>query len=152
MSQVEKIVTDTIRATYHLLDTNRRINSFELFGYDIMLDDDFKPYLIEVNSNPSLECSCALLTKLFSEMIDNTFRIVLDPLFPPPPGFSQKKVSIGQDFLVINRFELIFDERVDKEFLSQRMSKIDPADLRELQNLEMEDSEEEAYDDKEGLE
>ena len=88
MSQVEKIVTDTIRATYHLLDTNRRLNSFELFGYDIMLDDDFKPYLIEVNSNPSLECSCALLTKLFAEMIDNTFKIVLDPLFPPPPGFS----------------------------------------------------------------
>lgn len=57
LMQVKKIVTDTIRATFHVLDSKKRLNSFELFGYDFMFDDHFKPYLIEVNSNPSLEPS-----------------------------------------------------------------------------------------------
>lgn len=48
-----------------------------------MFDTKFKPYLIEVNSNPSLEVSSTLLAKLFTAMLDNTFRIAIDPLFPP---------------------------------------------------------------------
>ena len=66
MVQIKKIVTDTVRATFHLLDSKRRLNSYELFGYDFMFDDNFKPFLIEVNSNPSLEPSSNLLTKLFT--------------------------------------------------------------------------------------
>ena len=52
----------------------------------------------------------------------------------------------------LNRFELIFDERVDGEFLKQRMAKIDPAALRELQTLEMEEQEDEAFDERDVLE
>jgi len=111
--QVKKIVTDSIRATFHLLDSKKRMNTFELFGYDFMFDDQFKPYLIEVNSNPSLEPSSTLLAKLFSSMLDNTFRIAIDPLFPPNDGFSMKKGSIGIEICPENRFDLIFDERID---------------------------------------
>jgi len=34
---------------------NNRKNSFEFFGYDFMVDDEFKVWLIEVNSSPSME-------------------------------------------------------------------------------------------------
>jgi tubulin polyglutamylase TTLL1/tubulin monoglycylase TTLL3/8 len=56
-----------------------------------MFDEDFKPYLIEVNTNPCLELSSPLLARLIPNMMENAFRIVADPLFPPPEGFSQKK-------------------------------------------------------------
>ena len=30
-------------------------SSFELFGYDFIIDNDMDPWLIEVNTNPCLE-------------------------------------------------------------------------------------------------
>lgn len=107
-----------------MLDSKKRLNTYELFGYDFMFDDNFKPYLIEVNSNPSLEPSSTLLMKLFSFMLDNTFRIAIDPLFPPNEGYSLKKGAIGIDVCPENRFDLIFDERIDGPELMQNLSKI----------------------------
>ncbi len=36
---------------------NKNRTSFELFGFDFMLDEDFRLWLIEVNTNPSLGSS-----------------------------------------------------------------------------------------------
>jgi tubulin monoglycylase TTLL3/8 len=106
-------VTDTIRATFNKIDKTRRINSFEIFGYDFMIDDNFKLYIIECNTNPCLELSAPLLGKLLPQMLDNAFRIAIDPLFMPSKGFTAKKGSVGADTCPENRFELIFDEVVD---------------------------------------
>ena len=55
-----------------------RENSFELFGFDIMFDDDWNAYLIEVNASPSMDYSTKITSKLVPEMIDNLFEIVID--------------------------------------------------------------------------
>lgn len=36
------------------LDPHRRHHSFEILGFDQMLDDNLNLYLIEVNNNPAL--------------------------------------------------------------------------------------------------
>ena len=49
-----------------------------------MIDEDLKPWLIEVNTNPCLEVCCPLLSRIISHLIENTLRIAIDPMFPPP--------------------------------------------------------------------
>jgi hypothetical protein len=48
-----------------------------------MIDEDFRVYLIEVNTNPCLETNCPLLARIISELLDNTFRIAFEPVFLP---------------------------------------------------------------------
>ena len=45
-------------------------------------------------------------------MLDSAFRICLDPLFPPKPD-SKKNVNTLPELLPVNKFELVFDERID---------------------------------------
>ena len=47
-------------------------------------------------------------------MIENAFRIALDPIFPPPLNYSSTyKYNIPENALHYNKFELIFDEERD---------------------------------------
>lgn len=51
--QIESIVVKSLISVMNSIEPNP--NCFELFGYDIMIDEDLKCWLIEVNSSPSLE-------------------------------------------------------------------------------------------------
>lgn len=93
------------------LDPQRRCHSFEVFGYDFMIDEDLKVYLIEANTNPCLELSCPLLARIIPAMLDSAFRIALDPLFPP--NSQKKNANTLPEMLPINKFELVFDERLE---------------------------------------
>ena len=87
-----------------------------------MLDEDFRLYLIEVNTNPCLEMSCPLLCRIIPELLDNAFRIVLDPIFPSPDLSSNKKYSINEIPQEI-KFTLVFDEGVDGPDLKKLQTK-----------------------------
>jgi hypothetical protein len=73
-----------------------------------MIDQDFKIYLIEVNTNPCLSVPCPLLARILTNLLDSTFRIAIDPLFPPPDSNMLRKMNT--DILPETKFELIFDE------------------------------------------
>lgn len=72
--QIKKLITDTIKATSFKLDSRRLLNSFEILGYDFMLDENFKLSLIEVNTNSCLETESPLLSRIIPELIENTFK------------------------------------------------------------------------------
>lgn len=81
---IQRVTTDVMKASYFLLDPNCRENNFELFGVDFMIDEDFKVWLLEFNTNPCLELCCPLLEQLIPRMLDNALTIALDPLIPMP--------------------------------------------------------------------
>jgi len=55
-----------------------RNNSFELFGYDVMFDDEMNIYLIEINASPAMDYSTKITERLVKEMIETLFQIVID--------------------------------------------------------------------------
>ena len=68
---------------------------FELFGYDFMMDDDLKLVLIEVNTNPCLETeSCPLLSRLISQVVDQTFKVTVDPFFDG----TENEIGLSQEY------------------------------------------------------
>ena len=110
--QMNKVSTDIFGACHGKLDPKRRLHCMEVFGLDFMIDDEFKVYLIEVNTNPCLELSSPLLARLIPNMLENALKIGLDSVFIPPENFSSKKAFIG-DAAPENRFELVYDSNID---------------------------------------
>ncbi|RLN71040.1 hypothetical protein BBJ29_008749, partial [Phytophthora kernoviae] len=56
-----------------------QVNSFDLLGYDILLDTELRPWLIEINSSPSMARDNDLDYQVKDAMMLNTLRVV-DPL------------------------------------------------------------------------
>ena len=90
----------------------------EVFGLDFMICDEFRTYLIEVNTNPCLELASPLLARLIPTMLENALKISVDGYFIPPENFSTKKAFIG-DACPENRFSLCFDDKVDGPVLDK---------------------------------
>lgn len=79
---MKKIATDSIKATYAKVDSFKTVNVFEvnkfiirkLFGLDFMIDDNFDPWLIEINTNPAITVVCPLAERIFPTLLENVFR------------------------------------------------------------------------------
>ncbi len=61
----------------------RRNYCYELFGYDFLVDEDLRTWLIEVNTNPYLGVPNDFIKDLLPKMADDLLKIVCDPIFPP---------------------------------------------------------------------
>ena len=53
-----------------------RTNCFEVFGYDVMIDSNLKPWLVEINLSPSLACDSPLDMEIKSHLIADTFNLI----------------------------------------------------------------------------
>ena len=67
---MKNLAEDAIRSVYMRLDPLKDSYNFELYGLDFMLDSSFKPWLIEVNTNPCLEISGIVLAKIIPNLIE----------------------------------------------------------------------------------
>ena len=55
--------------------------SFEIFGYDFIIDNEFKPWILEINNNPGLGISSPVIEKIIPRMLDDAFRLTIDKIF-----------------------------------------------------------------------
>ncbi|CAG9765974.1 unnamed protein product [Ceutorhynchus assimilis] len=93
MSQIEDVVIKAVLACGNSILTASRMfvphanNCFELFGFDILLDANLKPWLLEVNLSPSLNCDSPLDVRLKSAMLSDLLTLVgipaVDPILRP---------------------------------------------------------------------
>jgi D-alanine-D-alanine ligase-like ATP-grasp enzyme len=83
-SSIKELIKDTLKSVDggRLNPQNRKF-CFEIFGYDFIIDSELNPWLIEVNTNPCLEESSALLKTLIPRMLDDALKLTLDVIYPP---------------------------------------------------------------------
>ncbi|EGR31385.1 tubulin-tyrosine ligase family protein, putative [Ichthyophthirius multifiliis] len=146
VQQMKNIANETICAAFTKIDPKKRSFSFELFGYDFMLDDNLNVQLLEINTNPSLTVSCNLMSRLIHNLIENTVRIAIDPLFPPPNiHLDHGKLKIDKEKF-INSFEILFDSKDE----GYRLEKLYENACKDIDiQLEKECENEEVYDEDE---
>ena len=78
---MKDIIIDSFLAVKTQLNPSHRRSHFELFGYDFMIDEDFRVWLIEINSNPYIGTPNDFTKQLVPNMIDEMLQIVLDPIY-----------------------------------------------------------------------
>ncbi|TRY91785.1 hypothetical protein DNTS_023743 [Danionella cerebrum] len=82
MGQIEDLIIKAIlSAEIHIATACKmyvphRYNCFELYGFDVLIDSNFKPWLLEVNLSPSLACDAPLDLKIKASMISDMFSLV----------------------------------------------------------------------------
>lgn len=53
---------------------DHRKNSFELYGADFMLTEDFQPWLIEINSKPALSPTTPVTAKMCPKVLEDVVK------------------------------------------------------------------------------
>ncbi|XP_037828580.1 tubulin glycylase 3A [Lucilia sericata] len=76
----------------------RTPNTFELFGADFMICENFYPWLIEINSNPDLAASTSVTARMCPQCLEDVIKVMIDRRNDP-------KADVGN-------FELIYRQNI----------------------------------------
>ncbi len=80
-SKVYDVIIKTLISAEHAVissmkrNCSYRTNCFEILGFDILLDSDLKPWLIEVNLSPSLTCDHPLDETIKTKLVADAFNL-----------------------------------------------------------------------------
>lgn len=69
---MQKAIIGTLLASQENMD--RRINTFELFGADFMISEDFYPWLIEINSSPDLGATTSVTARMCPQCLEDIIK------------------------------------------------------------------------------
>lgn len=82
--KAEKCFSDINNAIYIALKSVQSVivndkHCFEMYGFDVLLDSNLKPWILEVNASPSLVTTTEVDRKLKMQLLQDTFDIVVPP-------------------------------------------------------------------------
>ena len=109
MSDIKFVIVQSLKALQPAMLNDK--HCFELYGYDILIDDRLQPHLIEVNASPSLTVTTLNDRLLKEEVLHDTFAIVMPPGFPGPTAMPYWEYRTRTDLTtaVHTGFRLISD-------------------------------------------
>lgn len=74
---IKNIVINSLESVQDNFEQKKGV-PFEMFGYDIMIDEDFNCWLIEVNSSPAMDYSTEVTERLVKMVLEDTIKVVID--------------------------------------------------------------------------
>ena len=81
LPKIHNIIKFCFQSVRTKINSMNRQYTFEIFGFDFMIDCNFEPFLIEINTNPGLEESSPLIKMLVPRMLDDALRLTVDKEF-----------------------------------------------------------------------
>jgi tubulin polyglutamylase TTLL1 len=103
-NNIVQLIVHSLKSVSNIIMTND-IHSFECYGYDVIVDNNLKPWLIEVNSSPSLETTTDKDSIMKNKLIDNILSVIL-----PPNGIPNARWNKCPSLESLGDFEPIIDE------------------------------------------
>lgn len=74
IKSIISVADDSIQKCGEL--TKHKNTLFELYGFDVLIDSDLTPWLLEINLNPSLNCDTQLDLKVKSSLMTDIFNLI----------------------------------------------------------------------------
>ena len=93
VEKIKNLVINSLESVQDMFDVKRG-QQHELFGYDVMIDDDFNCWLIEVNSSPAMDYSTPVTERLVKMVLEDTVKVVVD-YAQAPTAKKKAKVDTG---------------------------------------------------------
>jgi len=84
--QMRSLMADAVRSVLPVLNPRQIDHCFEVFGFDFMVDANYRVWLIEVNTNPCLELCNTYLAYLIPKMLDEAMQLTVDRFFSDDSG------------------------------------------------------------------
>lgn len=81
-SKIFDVVIKTLACADHYVlsamkkNQMHRLNCFEVFGFDILIDSELKPWVLEVNMSPSLQTDSPLDFKIKASLLTDTLNLL----------------------------------------------------------------------------
>lgn len=69
---MKDLIKTSFSCVRNKINMNDRRGCFEIFGFDFLLDEEFNVWLIEINTNPSIDESNKYLSTIVPRMIGNS--------------------------------------------------------------------------------
>ncbi|CAF3839944.1 unnamed protein product [Adineta steineri] len=108
-------------------NVRRKFSVHELFGFDVILDEQCKPYIVEVNISPSLHSNSPLDMNVKGSMISDLLNLsgfmIPDRKDMSSDGSSRKKSKLPKSLIFDRRVlpqGLSTDEKVKHQYFAQR--------------------------------
>ncbi|KAK7197684.1 tubulin tyrosine ligase [Novymonas esmeraldas] len=80
MQNIQFLIFHSLRAVEPVMFNDK--HSYELYGYDILIDDQIHPHLIEVNASPSMSTTTLSDRLLKEQVLTDVLKILLPPGYP----------------------------------------------------------------------
>lgn len=103
LKQMDDIFIKSLQSVQKIMINDK--HCFELYGYDILLDSNLKPWLIETNASPSLTASNQEDNDLKNRLLDDMLNVI-----DMEGRLTGKEKRIGGFDLIYNDGPVYFDE------------------------------------------
>ncbi|KAM5248757.1 inactive polyglycylase TTLL10 [Ctenodactylus gundi] len=83
----------------------RKLGYFDLIGCDFLIDENFKVWLLEMNSNPALHTNCEVLKKVIPDVVVETLDLALETFHKSLRGRKMLPLRARRHFALLHNGE-----------------------------------------------